>query len=79
MFSLSLFAVNKNVLMEIFEILQRFKHNILMKNGDVMVDAHSIIGVYSLDIQKPIELIMEEQPDQSFIEAVSKYTLPATA
>lgn len=77
MFSFSVSASNKNALMEIFETLSRFHHNILLKCGDYIVDAHSLIGVFSLDINKPIEVITEHQPDDSFIEAVSRFA-PAT-
>lgn len=77
MFSLSIFAESKRALMEIFETLSHSSNNILLKCGDIIVDAHSIIGVYSLDIGKPIELIMDSEPDEGFIQAMSKFTLAA--
>ena len=77
MFSLSIFADSKNALLELFETLSKFRHNIMLKCGDIIVDAHSLIGVFSLDINKPIELIMDDKPDDSFIQAVSKFTLAA--
>lgn len=77
MFSMSLAAVNKNGLMEIFEIISKFQDKILIKSGDYTVDAHSLIGVFSLDINKPIELIMEKEPDESFVQAMSRF-IPAT-
>ena len=77
MFSLSISAGSKNVLLEIFETLSKYSHNILLRCGDIIVDAHSLIGVFSLDVNKPIELIMENEPDDSFIQAVSKFTLSA--
>ena len=78
MYSMSISAMNKNGLMEIFETLSHFPNQILIKNGDYTVDAHSLIGVFSLDINKPIELIMDKEPDDSFKQAVSKFSL-ATA
>lgn len=78
MFSLSVFAESKKVLLEIFETLSRFHNNILMKCGDIIVDAHSLIGVFSLDTNKPIELIMEKEPDEAFLMAVSRFA-PAAA
>lgn len=77
MFSLSIFAESKRALMEIFETLSHFSNNIMLKCGDIIVDAHSIIGVYSLDIGKPIELIMDRKPDDGFMQAVSKFALAA--
>lgn len=79
MFSFSVLATNKNALMEIFETLSRFHQNILLKCGDYTVDAHSLIGVFSLDINKPIELITDKEPDRSFIEAMSKFVPAAVA
>ena len=77
MFSFSIHADNKNVLLELFETLSKFRQNILLKCGDIIVDAHSLIGVFSLEINKPIELIMEEEPDDSLVQAVSKFALAA--
>lgn len=77
MFSVSILADSKNVLLEIFETLSKFSHNILLKCGDIIVDAHSLIGVFSLEINKPIEVIMEDEPDDNFLQAVSKFTLSA--
>lgn len=76
MFSLSIKAVNKNVLMEIFEVISSFQDQILIRSGDYTVDAHSLIGVFSLDINKPMELLMEKEPTDNFISAMSRF-LPA--
>lgn len=75
MYSLSISAINKNGLMEIFETLSHFPNQILIKSGDYTVDAHSLIGVFSLDINKPIELIMEKEPDDNFKKAISRFSL----
>ncbi len=75
MFSLSVLAESKKVLLELFETLQKFSQNILLKCGDIIVDAHSLIGVFSLDTGKPIELIMENEPDDSFKQAVSRFAI----
>ncbi len=77
MFSLSVLAESKKVLLELFETLQKFSNNILLKCGDIIVDAHSLIGVFSLDTGKPIELIMENEPDDSFKQAVSRFAIAA--
>ncbi len=66
---------NKNGLMEIFETLAHFPNLMIMiKSGDYTVDAHSLIGVYSLDVSKPIELLFESEPDDNFKQAISKFT-----
>ncbi len=79
MFSMHIAAKNKNSLIDIFETLSRFPNLMMMiKSGDYTVDAHSLIGVFSLDINKPFELIMDSEPDEGFKQAISKFAL-ATA
>lgn len=76
MFSLPISAINKNGLIEIFETLSHFPNVMMIKSGDYTVDAHSLIGVFSLDINKPIELILDKEPDDNLKSAISKF-LPA--
>lgn len=78
MFSQSIFATNKNALIELFETVSRFPDLMMIRCGDYTVDAHSIIGVFSLDISKPMELISEQQPDDRFMQAIAKF-VPAKA
>lgn len=75
MFSLPISAVNKNGLIDIFETLAQFPDVMMMiKSGDYTVDAHSLIGVFSLDINKPIELLLESEPDDNFKNAISRFS-----
>lgn len=78
MFSQSIIAANKNALIEIFEAVSQFPELMMIKSGDYTVDAHSIIGVFSLDITKPMELISEQTPDDRFMQAIAKF-VPAKA
>lgn len=72
-------AKNKNGLIEIFETLAHFPNLMMMlRSGDYIVDAHSLIGVFSIDVSKPIELLLENEPDDRFKEAISKFA-PAHA
>lgn len=75
MYSLPISVFNKNGLMEVFETLTHFSHQIMIKNGDYLVDAHSLIGVFSLDIQKPMELIMDSEPDEALKAALARFAL----
>ena len=75
MYTLSISAMNKNGLMEIFEILSRYPNQMMLRNGDITVDAHSLIGVFSLDINKPIELTMDTEPSDSLKDSLSDYDL----
>ena len=75
MFSLPISAVNKNGLIDIFETLAQFPNIMMMiRSGDYTVDAHSLIGVFSLDINKPIELLLEKEPDDNFKNAIARFT-----
>lgn len=72
-------AKNKNSLIDIFETLSHFPNIMMMiKSGEYTVDAHSLIGVFSLDINKPFELLLDNEPSEDFKEAISKFVL-ATA
>lgn len=78
MVSVPISAVNKNGLIDIFETLAQFPNMMMMiKSGDYTVDAHSLIGVFSLDINKPIELLLEQEPDEGFMNAISRFTTAA--
>lgn len=80
MFSLPIAAVNKNGLIDIFETLAQFPNIMMMiRSGDYTVDAHSLIGVFSLDINKPIELLLEKEPDDNLKSAISRFTTTAAA
>lgn len=78
MVSVPISVINKNGLIDIFETLSQFPNIMMMiKSGDYTVDAHSLIGVFSLDINKPIELLLEEEPDEDFSNAISRFTVAA--
>ena len=79
MFSMPISAKNKNGLIEIFETLADFPNQLMMiRSGEYTVDAHSLIGVFSIDVSQPMELLLENEPDDSFKEAVSRF-VPAHA
>lgn len=76
MFSMPITVNSKNKLMEVFETLAHFPNVVMMiKSGDYTVDAHSLMGVFAIDISQPCELILESEPDSIFKEAVSGFTL----
>ena len=79
MFSMPISAKNKNGLIEILETLAHFPNQLMMiRSGEYTVDAHSLIGVFSIDVSQPMELLLENEPDDSFKEAVSRF-VPAHA
>ena len=79
LFSMPIIAKNKSGLIEIFETLAKFPDVMMMlRSGDYTVDAHSLIGVFSIDVSRPMELILENEPDDDLKQAVTKF-IPAHA
>ena len=78
MYNIPITITSKTEIMDIFEIFTKFPHEtIMIKNGDVAIDGHSIMGFFSLDINKPVELILSSEPCGSFINALLKYMVAA--
>ena len=78
MYNMPITITNKSEIMDVFEIFTRFPHEtIMIKNGDVAIDGHSIMGFFSLDIDKPVELILSSEPSESFTNPLSKYMVAA--
>lgn len=48
---------------------------ITLKSGDYSIDAHSIIGIISLDITKPIEVIAKGNVSDELIEIFKQYAI----
>lgn len=75
LFSVPVFAQNKSRMIEMFETLSHFPNIIMMlKNGENTVDAHSLMGFFAIDESLPMELILESEPDDSFMQAISKFS-----
>lgn len=48
---------------------------ITLISGDYSIDAHSIIGIISLDITKPIEVIAKGNVSDELIEILKQYAI----
>mgnify|MGYP002553016044 CR=1 FL=1 len=78
MFNIPITITSQKEIMDVFEIFTKFPHEtIMIKNGDVAIDGHSIMGFFSLDINKPVELVLSSEPTESFTNALSKYMVAA--
>ncbi|MBR2088236.1 MAG: HPr family phosphocarrier protein [Oscillospiraceae bacterium] len=51
----------------------RFDFDIDLKSGRYAVDAKSIMGIFSLDLSKPIELIAHTEDAEKLFEAIDSY------
>lgn len=48
---------------------------ISLSSGDYVIDGHSIIGIISLDITKPIEVTLENNVHDELIEIIKQYAI----
>lgn len=60
-------------------ITENFKCNASLESGRYAVDAKSIMGVFSLDLSKPIELVLEVGANNiddrdEFMTAIKRFT-----
>jgi phosphotransferase system HPr-like phosphotransfer protein len=53
--------------------IMRFDFDIDLKSGRYAVDAKSIMGIFSLDLSKPIELIAHTEDAEKLFEAIDSY------
>ena len=42
------------------DITSRYGENLTLMNGSYVVDAKSILGIFSMDLSQPVELVCEE-------------------
>lgn len=76
MFSMPVALKSKNSMVDMFETIAHFPNLIVMvKSGDNEVDAHSLMGFFSIDPATPFELLFESEPDIEFKKAISKFEL----
>lgn len=58
-------------------ITTKFPFDVCLKSGRYTVDAKSIMGIFSLDLVKPIELVVDECVDAeqgaSYFEAIAEF------
>lgn len=54
-------------------IIMRFDYDIDLKSGRYAVDAKSIMGIFSLDLSKPIELQAHTEDAEALFEAIDSF------
>ncbi|MBQ6152262.1 MAG: HPr family phosphocarrier protein [Ruminococcus sp.] len=58
------------------EMTSRFpKIRLMLHEGDYDIDAHSIIGILSLDLTQPIELLADGEITEEFLTALAPFTV----
>lgn len=48
---------------------------VTLNSGDYSIDGHSIIGIISLDITKPIEVIVDGNDENAIKDIIKQYTI----
>lgn len=54
------------------EIVGKYNFNVTLSQGKYEVDGKSLMGIFSLDITKPIDILVTKK-DTSFIDEIKKY------
>ena len=69
--TISLQAIND--VKEFVNIVMRFDFDVDLVSGRYAIDAKSIMGIFSLDLPKPIELHAHTDNAKEFLNAIDKF------
>ena len=69
--TISLQAIND--VKEFVNIVMRFDFDVDLVSGRYAIDAKSIMGIFSLDLCKPIELHAHTDNAKEFLDAIDKF------
>ena len=58
---------------EFVNIVNRYPYDIDLRSGRFLVDAKSLLGIFSLDLSKPIVLEVHEDGCQDLIDDLKNY------
>ncbi len=59
---------------EFVDITQSYKCEILLKSGKYVVDAKSILGIFSLDLSKPVTVEIYSDDCADILEKLKSFT-----
>ena len=62
-----------NDVKEFVNTVMRFNYDIDLVSGRYGIDAKSIMGIFSLDLSKPIELVAHTEDPDELVKAISKF------
>ncbi len=58
---------------EFVAVTQSYPHEILLKSGKYVVDAKSILGIFSLDLSKPLVVEVYDDDCAAFMRKLKKF------
>ena len=62
-----------NDVKEFVNTVMRLNYYIDLVSGRYAIDAKSIMGIFSLDLSKPIELVAHTEDPDELVKAISKF------
>ena len=62
-----------NDVKEFVNTVMRFNYDLDLVSGRYAIDAKSIMGIFSLDLSKPIELVAHTEDPDELVKAISKF------
>ena len=62
-----------NDVKEFVNTVMRFNYDIDLVSGRYAIDAKSIMGIFSLDLSKPIKLQAHTDDPEKLVESIGKY------
>ena len=60
---------------EFVNIVSKYESDVDLQSGRYVVDAKSIMGIFSLDLLSPIEMTIYSDDSGKLLEEVSKYKI----
>ena len=58
---------------EFVRVTQNFPHEILLKSGKYVVDAKSILGIFSLDLSQPLTVEIYSEDCDELLNSLKKF------
>ena len=71
--SLKVLLSTINDVKEFVNIVSRYDFDVDLVSGRYAVDAKSIMGIFSLDLSKPIEVNIHSEEADEFLKAIEKF------
>ena len=56
-------------------IVNRFPYNIDLCSGRYVIDAKSIMGIFSLDISNPVEMIVYDENPEELLKEIERFVV----
>ena len=64
-----------NAVKEFVNTVSRFEEDVDLVSGRYTIDAKSIMGIFSIDLAKPIEVIVHGDNEARYAEALKAYII----